>query len=54
MYRDHQKLVFVQLSVKVNQTIRVSDWNQNGPIQDADYTYGGLVMHPHHQFLSSD
>ena len=54
MYRDHQKLVFVQLSVKDNQTNRVSDWNQNGPIQDAGSTYGGLVMHPHHQFLSSD
>jgi hypothetical protein len=54
MYRDHQKLVFVQLSVKNNQTNRVSDWNQNSPIQDAGSTYGGLVMHPHHQFLSTD
>ena len=54
MYRDHQKLVFVQLSVKDNQTKRVSDWNQSAPIQDAGSTYGGLVMHPHHQFLSSD
>jgi hypothetical protein len=54
MYRDHQKLVFVQLSVKDNQTNRVSEWNQNSPIQDAGSTYGGLVMHPHHQFLSSD
>jgi hypothetical protein len=54
MYRDHQKLLFVQLSVKDNQTNRVSDWNQNSPVQDAGSTYAGLVMHPHHQFLSSD
>jgi hypothetical protein len=54
MYRDHQKLVFVRLSVKDNQTNRVSVWNQNSPIQDAGSTYGGLVMHPHHQFLSAD
>jgi hypothetical protein len=54
MYRDHQKLVFTRLSVKDNQTIRVADWNQNCPIQDAGSTYGGLLLHPHHQFLSSD
>jgi len=54
MYRDHQKLVFARLSVKGNQTIRVSDWNQNSPIQGAGYSYGGTVEHPHHQFLSSD
>src|ERR1700722_4211985 len=54
MYSDHQKLVFVQLSVKGNQTIRVSDWNQNGPIQGAGYSYGGTNAQPHHQLLSSD
>jgi hypothetical protein len=54
MYRDHQKLVFDQLSVRDNQTIHISDWNQNCPIQDAISTYGGLLLHPHHQFVSSD
>ena len=54
MYSDHQKLLFAQLSVKDNQTIRVSDWNQNGPIQGAGYSYGGTVSHPNHQLLSSD
>ena len=54
MYSDHQKLVFVQLSVKGNQTIRVSDWNQNGPIQGAGYSYGGTNAQPNHQLLSSD
>jgi hypothetical protein len=54
MYSDHQKLVFVQLSAKGNQTIRVSDWNQNGPIQGAGYSYGGTNAQPHHQLLSSD
>ena len=54
MYSDHQKLVFVQLSVKGNQTIHVSDWNQNGPIQGAGYSYGGTDAQPHHQLLSSD
>ena len=54
MYGDHQKRVFVQLSVKGNQTIRVSDWNQDGPIQGAGYSYGGTDAQPHHQLLSAD
>ena len=54
MYSDHQKLVFARLSVKGNQTIRVSDWNQNSPIKNAGYSYGGTVSQPNHQLLSSD
>jgi len=53
MYADHDRLIFARVSVKNNQTVRVTSWDQTSPIHNAFYAYGGTFDRPQHRLLSS-
>ncbi len=51
---DHDKLIYARVSIKNGQSARVTSWNQDSPVHDAFYAYGGTLSHPHHQLIGRD
>lgn len=53
MYSDHDKLIFARVSVKNNQTVHVTNWDQSSQVHDQFYAYGGVLSRPHHRLVTS-
>jgi hypothetical protein len=53
MYSDHDKLIFGRVSVKNNQTVHVTNWDQSSQVHDQFYAYGGVLSRPHHRLVTS-
>jgi len=51
LYTDHSKRLQVTVQVKPNQTARVDTFNITG-VQDGFYSYGGVLLKPHHPLVT--